>query len=84
MSSRDNPVKNPQTCPGLKDFLRPTVAYVKCHICALCPNGCGTKLVKRKFVNAFEAVTAKKQRETVRFKFAPKSENKNYYYFTPF
>ncbi|KON33619.1 MAG: hypothetical protein AC479_03855 [miscellaneous Crenarchaeota group-6 archaeon AD8-1] len=26
-------VKNPQTCPGLKDFLRPTPSYVKCHIC---------------------------------------------------
>jgi hypothetical protein len=33
VSSKDNPVKSPQTCPGLRDFLRPTVAYVKCHVC---------------------------------------------------
>ena len=33
MSSKDNPVKSPQTCPGLRDFLRPSVAYVKCHVC---------------------------------------------------
>ena len=33
MSSRDNPVKDQQTCPGLKDFMQPTVAYVKCHVC---------------------------------------------------
>ena len=26
-------VKNPQTCPGLRDFLRPTPSYVKGHIC---------------------------------------------------
>ncbi len=33
MSEKTN-VKNPQTCPGLRDFLRPTPSYVKCHICA--------------------------------------------------
>jgi hypothetical protein len=33
VSSKDNPVKNPQNCPGLRDFLRPSVAYVKCHVC---------------------------------------------------
>ena len=33
MSEKIN-VKNPQTCPGLRDFLRPTPSYVKCHICA--------------------------------------------------
>ena len=34
MSSKDKPMeKNPQTCPGLRDMLRPTVAYVKCHVC---------------------------------------------------
>ena len=33
MSAKDNPVKSPETCPGLRDFLRPTVAYVKCHVC---------------------------------------------------
>jgi predicted amidophosphoribosyltransferase len=33
MSSNNNPVKQPETCPGLKEFLRPTVAYVKCHVC---------------------------------------------------
>jgi hypothetical protein len=21
------------TCPGIRDFLRPTVRYVKCHVC---------------------------------------------------
>lgn len=25
--------KNPQTCPGLRDFLRPSLKYVKCHLC---------------------------------------------------
>ena len=24
---------NPLTCPGIKDFIRPTMAYVKCHSC---------------------------------------------------
>jgi hypothetical protein len=33
MSNRDNKVKNPETCPGLREFLRPTPAYVKCHVC---------------------------------------------------
>jgi len=32
MSGKTN-IKNPQTCPGLRDFLRPTPSYVKCHIC---------------------------------------------------
>ena len=32
MSDKIN-VKNPKTCPGLRDFLRPTPSYVKCHIC---------------------------------------------------
>ena len=25
--------KDPETCPGLKDFLRPTLNYVNCHVC---------------------------------------------------
>jgi A2L zinc ribbon domain len=33
MSANNNPVKSPETCPGLRDFLRPTLAYVKCHVC---------------------------------------------------
>ncbi|HTY74244.1 MAG TPA: hypothetical protein VMD05_01600 [Candidatus Nanoarchaeia archaeon] len=34
MSSKDKAIeKNPQTCPGLRDFLQPTPAYVKCHVC---------------------------------------------------
>jgi hypothetical protein len=35
VSSGDKPefMKNPDTCPGLKEFLRPTMAYVKCHVC---------------------------------------------------
>lgn len=35
MSSKDDkPLeKNPQTCPGLRDFLQPKPAYVKCHVC---------------------------------------------------
>jgi len=24
---------SPQTCPGIREFLRPTMAYVKCHVC---------------------------------------------------
>ena len=32
MSGKSTP-KNPLTCPGLREFLRPTVKYVKCHIC---------------------------------------------------
>ena len=32
MSEKKN-IKNPQSCPGLRDFLRPTPSYVKCHIC---------------------------------------------------
>ena len=35
------------------------------------------------FAGLKRAVTAKKQRETVRFKFAPKPENKNYNHLTP-
>ena len=34
MSRKDSQVKNPSTCPGLRDFLRPTLAYVKCHVCS--------------------------------------------------
>jgi hypothetical protein len=33
MSNKDNQVKNPETCPGLREFLRPTPTYVKCHVC---------------------------------------------------
>ena len=34
MNNEGKPMeKNPQTCPGLKEFLRPTVSYVKCHVC---------------------------------------------------
>lgn len=25
--------KNPQTCPGLRDFLQPKPAYTNCHVC---------------------------------------------------
>ena len=25
---------SPATCPGIKDFIRPTMKYVKCHVCA--------------------------------------------------
>lgn len=24
---------SPQTCPGIRDFIRPTMTYVKCHVC---------------------------------------------------
>jgi hypothetical protein len=27
-------MKNPDTCPGLKDLIRPTMSYVKCHVCS--------------------------------------------------
>jgi len=35
MSSKENKTfeKNPQTCPGLRELLQPTLAYVKCHVC---------------------------------------------------
>jgi len=33
VSNRDNKVKNPETCPGLREFLRPAPSYVKCHVC---------------------------------------------------
>jgi hypothetical protein len=26
-------VTNPQTCPGIREFIRPTMKYVKCHSC---------------------------------------------------
>ena len=26
-------VTNPQTCPGIRDLIRPTMKYVKCHGC---------------------------------------------------
>ena len=26
-------VTNPQTCPGIRNFIRPTMKYVKCHEC---------------------------------------------------
>lgn len=26
-------LKNPDTCPGLKSLLRPTLSYVKCQVC---------------------------------------------------
>jgi len=24
---------NTETCPGIRDFVRPTMKYVKCHVC---------------------------------------------------
>ncbi|MFQ6053799.1 MAG: hypothetical protein ACE5OO_06205 [Candidatus Bathyarchaeia archaeon] len=24
---------DPRTCPGIRDFIRPTMTYVKCHVC---------------------------------------------------
>lgn len=30
--SRDR-VMSPETYPGLRDFLRPTMKYVNCHVC---------------------------------------------------
>jgi hypothetical protein len=30
MSNRENKIKNPEACPGLREFLRPTPSYVKC------------------------------------------------------
>jgi hypothetical protein len=33
VSYKENQVKNPETCPGIKDFLRPTLSYVQCHVC---------------------------------------------------
>ena len=27
------PETQKQTCPGIDDFIRPTIKYVKCHIC---------------------------------------------------
>ncbi|MCW4005811.1 MAG: hypothetical protein NWF04_04340 [Candidatus Bathyarchaeota archaeon] len=34
MNSKDPSVpKNPKTCPGLREFLQPTVAYIQCHVC---------------------------------------------------
>ena len=33
MNNRNHKVKNPATCPGLREFLRPTLSYVKCHVC---------------------------------------------------
>jgi len=33
MSYKNTQVKNPETCPGLREYLRPTLAYVKCHVC---------------------------------------------------
>ena len=35
MSDGTNPEfkKNPDTCPGLKSLIRPTMTYVKCHVC---------------------------------------------------
>ncbi|HLN45227.1 MAG TPA: hypothetical protein VK209_05925 [Candidatus Sulfotelmatobacter sp.] len=33
-SSHGKPMeKNPQTCPGLRDFLQPKPAYINCHVC---------------------------------------------------
>ncbi len=32
MNNRDK-IRNPETCPGLREFLRPTLSYVKCHVC---------------------------------------------------
>ena len=33
MSYKENQVKNPETCPGIREFLRPTLSYAKCHVC---------------------------------------------------
>lgn len=33
MNLNNNSKKNPETCPGLQEYLRPTPAYVKCHVC---------------------------------------------------
>jgi hypothetical protein len=27
------PSSSDKTCPGIKDFTRPTMKYVKCHVC---------------------------------------------------
>ncbi len=27
------PDTNHRTCPGIDDFIRPTIKYIKCHIC---------------------------------------------------
>ncbi len=24
---------SPETCPGIRDFIRPTMKYIKCHVC---------------------------------------------------
>jgi DNA-directed RNA polymerase subunit RPC12/RpoP len=33
LSSDGKIQKNPDTCPGLRDFLQPKPAYIKCHVC---------------------------------------------------
>jgi hypothetical protein len=35
MSAKENKPfeRRPQTCPGLRAILQPTIAYVKCHVC---------------------------------------------------
>ena len=31
--SGDKFLKNPETCPGLRDFLQPKPSYTNCHVC---------------------------------------------------
>jgi hypothetical protein len=31
--SINNSEKNPETCPGIRDFLQPKPAYTNCHVC---------------------------------------------------
>ena len=33
MSVKRPQPSSPQTCPGIREFLRPTMAYVRCHVC---------------------------------------------------
>jgi Zn finger protein HypA/HybF involved in hydrogenase expression len=33
LSSDKKVVKNPETCPGLRDLLQPKPAYINCHVC---------------------------------------------------
>ena len=33
MSWIRTPEANQQTCPGIETFVRPTMKYVKCHVC---------------------------------------------------
>jgi len=33
MSARRPRPSSPETCPGIREFIRPTMRYVKCHVC---------------------------------------------------